>query len=109
MNPTIKRAWIRALRSGKYKQGIMTLKKGNKFCCLGVLCDLYGKKMKTKWITGQFGYDAMLGEENKLPRQVIKWAALSDGDPVLNAIRASQHNDGGETFKQIAVLINKHL
>ena len=109
MNPTIKRAWIRALRLGKYKQGTMTLKKGNKFCCLGVLCDLYGKKMKTKWITGHFGDDAMLGEENDLPGKVIKWAGLSDRDPMLNAIRASQHNDGGKTFKQIAVLINKHL
>ena len=33
--------WVAALRSGKYKQGRNYLRsKDNKFCCLGVLCEL---------------------------------------------------------------------
>ena len=53
MNKTIMKKWVKALRSGKYKQGRGTLcqvdKKGNEsFCCLGVLCDLYNKDRKAK-------------------------------------------------------------
>lgn len=32
--------WTKSLRSGKYEQGRDTLQRGNKFCCLGVLCDI---------------------------------------------------------------------
>lgn len=39
MNPEIKQNWLEALRSGKYQQGRGCLKQGNKYCCLGVLCD----------------------------------------------------------------------
>lgn len=53
MDKTIMKKWVKALRSGKYKQGRGTLcqvdKKGNEsFCCLGVLCDLYNKDRKAK-------------------------------------------------------------
>jgi hypothetical protein len=33
--------WIEALESGEYEQCRMTLRKGNQYCCLGVMCDLY--------------------------------------------------------------------
>lgn len=32
--------WVAALRSGKYKQGHTALESSEKFCCLGVKCDL---------------------------------------------------------------------
>lgn len=32
--------WIKALRSGEYKQGRNRLKRRDRFCCAGVLCDL---------------------------------------------------------------------
>ena len=32
--------WAKALRSGKYAQGRGTLRNGDNFCCLGVLCDI---------------------------------------------------------------------
>ena len=46
MNPEVKKLWVEALRGGKYVQGKGKLhyisKDGQeKFCCLGVLCDLY--------------------------------------------------------------------
>ena len=45
MEPKAKAAWLMALRSGAYKQGQGYLRsKSNKFCCLGVLCDLGAKK-----------------------------------------------------------------
>lgn len=39
MNSYMK-AWIEALRSGKYEQGESSLRNGDKMCCLGVACDV---------------------------------------------------------------------
>lgn len=37
----LKENWLSALKSGKYIQGAGQLRKGNSFCCLGVLCDIH--------------------------------------------------------------------
>jgi hypothetical protein len=47
MNPELKDKWVKALRSGEYKQGRGTMKESrlfrkSRFCCLGVLCDVAG-------------------------------------------------------------------
>lgn len=45
MNPDIKKEWVAGLRSGKYTQGYGYLRsKDNKFCCLGLLCDIHDQK-----------------------------------------------------------------
>ena len=44
MKRELKSKWIKALRSGKYKQGKGRLKKNGKFCCLGVLRDVVNPK-----------------------------------------------------------------
>ena len=36
--------WVKALRSGKYKQGKGYLHHADKYCCLGVAQDLYNKE-----------------------------------------------------------------
>ena len=46
MTPELKAKWLGALRSGKYEQGHHRLHEGNKFCCLGVLCDIAGYEWK---------------------------------------------------------------
>lgn len=52
MNKTIAMKWVKALRSGKYKQGVGYLcrvnSKGKKHCCLGVLTDIYQAEQKAK-------------------------------------------------------------
>lgn len=40
MNPQYKEKWLKALRSGEYKQGGGYLQRDGKFCCLGVLCEI---------------------------------------------------------------------
>ncbi len=40
MDKRLKSKWVKALRSGKYKQGFGALKSDNSYCCLGVLCDV---------------------------------------------------------------------
>ena len=42
MDQNLKRKWIEALRSGKYRQGYDRLHRGQTFCCLGVLCEVAG-------------------------------------------------------------------
>lgn len=37
MTKDLKQKWVDALRSGEYKQCQLSLKKDNKYCCLGVL------------------------------------------------------------------------
>lgn len=39
-----KRAWAKALRSGRYKQAQGSLQVGRAYCCLGVLCRVVGAK-----------------------------------------------------------------
>ncbi len=45
MNEHWKNVWTKALRSGAYTQTSGTLRDGEGFCCLGVLCDLYRREM----------------------------------------------------------------
>lgn len=41
MDSELKKKWVAALRSGKYKQGRRELRnKEDCYCCLGVLCDI---------------------------------------------------------------------
>lgn len=40
MKKSLKDRWIKALLSGEYKQGKGRLKKGEGYCCLGVLCEV---------------------------------------------------------------------
>ncbi len=75
----IQRKWLRALKSGKYKQGKTQLcavgpRGGKRHCCLGVLCDVM--KIKSKLIGGEaLEYD---GEEGVLPDSVQRKIKLRD-------------------------------
>ena len=104
MNKEYKEKWIAALRSGKYKQGTGSLRKNDKFCCLGVLCDIVDS---SKW---------------ELPR--------SEGTPIVYDSRTSylpekiknnlnieyrqqkdlaELNDEGKSFNEIADWIEENL
>ena len=39
----LQKQWVKALESGKYKQGKNALAYKGKYCCLGVLCEMLGK------------------------------------------------------------------
>ena len=55
--------WVDALKSGEYKQGQSRLRNiENKYCCLGVACDIYEKQTKQKLSTRKWAY-AYLPEE----------------------------------------------
>ena len=63
MNPRVKRKWLKALRSGEYRQGtaqlctpphtaaggVVNSSDDYEFCCLGVLENLYHEEMGTEF------------------------------------------------------------
>jgi len=50
MNLELIREWVEALRSGKYEQGRLALRsKDDKYCCLGVLCDIAKDRLSLEW------------------------------------------------------------
>lgn len=130
--------WVKALRSGKFKQGQGTLKhydrKGQaKHCCLGVLCELYNKDMKKnkkKMLPEKVcdndsdfshGYARFGGSREDLPKEVMKWSGVKNN---LGKFRSPNNygdtymfnqescladlNDIGKKFKTIADIIEEN-
>lgn len=77
MDAELKGKWVKALRSGKYKQGKGVLCDRGKHCCLGVLCRVAGGK----YSRGRF---TVLGEEaiHHLPRAFLKKSGISESDEI---------------------------
>ena len=72
--------WVKALRSGEYKQTRGQLRNEDRYCCLGVACDLYSKHVLKKdawreYKTSVLSY-TFLGQGGALPLQVIKWLGI---------------------------------
>ena len=125
MREDVKNLWVKALRSGNYKQGLGRLHRqgaeGDVYCCLGVLCELaikMGVDVSTDSRYGSREYD---GELCVLPASVREWAEMysSDGtlddavevelgedDEMFSALDA-YNDDAGATFDQIADVIEK--
>ena len=115
MNKTVKNKWIEALRSGEYEQGICSLRKDNKYCCLGVLCDLYGKENDTPWVKyvseEEFRF---LGHNKWLPKEVRDWAGVDYNRVSLpkcigDRTDLVQLNDSGCSFDYIADVIEEQF
>ena len=111
MNPQIKQKWLNALRSGEYQQGQYCLRKEDKFCCLGVLCDLYGKENNMEWEINEDSGKYMFQNKGaeRLPLFVVEWAGVESYNPEICEISLSELNDTGSTFNEIADLIETHL
>ncbi|WP_407543741.1 hypothetical protein Q0M94_28465 (plasmid) [Deinococcus radiomollis] len=126
MKPEVKALWTAALRSGEYQQGRMVMHSPDgKFCCLGVLCDVYAEETGLTWgkVTNQGSGDQgleFLGDVNYPPPAVRAWAGLTSSDPRLLVPgdhvtrQISELNDGLEPrlplpFAEIADLIEAQL
>lgn len=103
----MKKAWVSALRSGKYRQGNGFLCRTDSYCCLGVLADLLAEKGEGSWDIGEPG--ARLKTYNTtgfssgsfLPGTVVAPATQS---------QLSHMNDSGhKTFADIADYIEERL
>lgn len=132
MKQNIMKKWVKALRSGKFKQGIGTLKQYNrkeqvKYCCLGVLCELYNQEMKKKkkktLPETTEDYNSQFIDWSKcttfgdkafdLPKEVMKWSGVETSTGQLwytlgDLPSLSSLNDAGKKFKTIANIIEKN-
>ncbi len=141
--------WVAALRSGEYQQcqsrlrdadvkegsGAEQITPGARFCCLGVLCDLYAKEHPhARWITEEasdsvwclFAPDVTSAHVYEgsdrfvLPRIVCNWSGVHDSDGAPDSYAArdalkqfpaaslTDANDKGASFKQIADFIEQY-
>jgi len=109
MKKRIKKLWIDALRSGKYEQTTGYLKTGDKYCCLGVLCDLHAKEKDGAWYDNNY-----CCKSQTLPLEVVEWAGLEKNGTTVVVCNAEYcnligANDNGCTFTQIADLIQNKI
>lgn len=108
MDQKIAERWVAALRSGKYKQGFGRLRSKNRFCCLGVLCNLHAQA-HPEIASKELRAGIYLHSAYYLPKAVRDWAethsdrGLLPGQPSLAKL-----NDVGISFDEIAKVISKH-
>ncbi len=119
MDKQLKTKWVKALRSGKYRQGRVYLRIAAthgghpKHCCLGVLCDVMGKDMKdiatnnrqmlsevvdAGKVLGRDRFPAMAGLRNYTENDKF------DAEGLL-----AEMNDSGFKFREIADWIEENL
>lgn len=105
-----KKAWLKALRSGKFKKTTNTLKKKSvteyKYCCLGVACEVVAAKIPMDQIGG---YNFI---QNSTYKKKIKGITgvpkILRGQNKVTEFLAEK-NDSGWSFKKIATWIEKNL
>lgn len=110
---------VKALRSGKYKQGVGNLRSNGKYCCLGVACEISGL---SKFKSTPIGVDAdsYLQCRGALPEEVRDYydfrnhcgeynptlaKQVKSFDPNITTGALTTLNDSGATFEQIADFI----
>ena len=130
MNKAYKEKWVKALRSGKYKQtkGQLVRECGDDktYCCLGVLCDLVRNDDQLGGTGLQMECNDALtihpnGESGGvIPFVTRKYLEIREGNPTLGFVgRADTKynyiqtlanlNDNGMSFDQIADIIENKL
>jgi hypothetical protein len=109
MKNGIKQKWVAALRSGDYGQGHGALRNGERFCCLGVLCELAVQDGVIPEPALHGLTSAYCGESSTLPERVRSWAGLERRNPYVFDDSLAHLNDGGLVFSEIADLIEAHL
>ena len=115
MNEQVKQKWLSALRSGDYQQTQLKLHTDDGFCCLGVLCDLYGKEHNVEWDLVEdedHSYYMFQDHPATLPLSVVEWVGVESSNPYIDDSRSLtlvELNDIGSTFNVIADLIEEHL
>lgn len=122
MNSEIKTRWADALRSGNYEKGRRYMHVDDKFCALGVLCDLHAKETGNVWqVTPRtfrdhnYACQVYLDQVQFPPKEVYEWADL-DPRTVLFVPKKPDYrwpiakvNDFFCTFDELADLIEEQL
>ena len=104
MNKDVKKKWVDALRSGRFKQGRSRLNYANEsYCCLGVLCEIAVSEGATDpaRLKDGVGRSMTYGWSSTVPPDdVLEWAGIDD-EPVFPARDDSMHNTWSAANKLI--------
>ena len=105
MKPEIKTKWVEALRSGEYQQGKYKLIENEKYCCLGVLSNLFAKEK---------GCDFPIEPFEVLRFDVVDWSGIDRTNPSLyfedgHQSLTSLNDFVNLNFKELADLIEEQL
>jgi hypothetical protein len=116
--------WLKALRSGDFKQSRYALKSDSGYCCLGVACEVsdlgefsYSKPDKHLFVINEPNFYEQ--KTDSLPQQVAQYykiksdlVILNDSDRELIGSRQVSldelNDDSRYTFEQIADFIEKY-
>lgn len=111
MKKQLKTKWVKALRSGLYRQtaGVLANEEGTAFCCLGVLADIQGCLWKDKANSDGDLLPINPSSGRIVGDGLISHRAFSGGlsQDVQNEL--SQLNDDGKPFARIADWIEKNI
>ena len=109
MNKALKKKWLAALRSGRYRKGELSLRAASehgghsKYCCLGVLCEVSG----ATWNRGSGTYEYKGYEEwSVLPMNLMKYSDISKSE---EEFLVKMNDIDGKSFRQIADWIEENL
>ena len=115
LKPEVKKKWLKALRSGDYRQGRLGLKNttGKRnysyHCCLGVLCEIHAEETGRRWSkstsSGRERAQKYMRREDALSHTVLTWSSLIETEQA----ELIMMNDSGKSFATIADYIEKNL
>jgi hypothetical protein len=93
LDPVAKEVWCEALRSGEFKQGKKWLKRGSRYCCLGVAREIF----------------PALSREGAHIEMLSARALDLLGLPFHAELHLINMNDDGKSFAEIADYIEQNL
>lgn len=115
----VKEQWVNALKSGEYEQGNNHLCYSNKYCCLGVLCEITNEPKEVNFNVVIYNNSTNLYSSLNKYFKILSYSGSFNGFKVSYADASSriiycnnltQINDGtSATFSEIADLINEIL
>jgi len=121
-----RKKWIAVLRSGEYQQANGKLRDGDKFCCLGIACDIsglgewiaYGNQETEDNILYGYkiidrGYCDLYLPKETLPVMVMDWLGITVNGLLSHSsdycgvqiVSLADANDEGMSFEEIADII----
>lgn len=112
MDVELKKRWVKALRSGKYRQGHGKLCFNDNYCCLGVLADIEGALValddytyNIKGIIDESIWGCPYPTTSLPPISFLNKVGLSSSV----SYKLADMNDSGKTFNKIADWIEENL
>jgi hypothetical protein len=112
MRESVKKKWVAALKSGKYKQGKCSLKNtDNTYCCLGVLCEVFideGNELDVR--TTENNVVEYNGQTSYPPTAVREWAGIChvSGHASSANYCVAAVNDTADSFTPSIEYIEQH-